>query len=282
MNVKISRSPAVRLRLPTFGGKWSLALRIAPLVLAVAGAKLLVNALGWETLSSNPLLGSVIAATVFIFGFLLAGTLADYKESERLPGELAVSLEAIADECLILYEDKRPDAARECLVHVRGMAAMLRGWFLERESTHDVLESISGLNRYFLAFEAHTQPNFIVRLKQEQTAIRRAVTRIHMIRATSFVAAGYAIAELATAFLLLTLLVTDLGPLAEEVVVVSVIAFVLVYMTFLIKDLDDPFEYASGNGVADVSLHPLDHLEERVAGALANVGVADPVVASSS
>lgn len=282
MIVQISKlSSVVRVRLPVVGGKWGIALRVAPIVLAVAGAKLIVNALGWETLSSNPLLGSVIAATVFIFGFLLAGTLADYKESERLPGELAVSLEAIADECLILYEDKRPDAARECLAHVRRLAALLRSWFFERERTHDVLDSITGLNRYFLAFEAYTQPNFIVRLKQEQTAIRRVVTRIHMIRETSFVAAGYAIAELATAFLLLTLLVTDVGPLAEEIVVVSVIAFVLVYMTFLIKDLDDPFDYASGNGVADVSLHPLDHLDERVANALAGLDE-DPVVASSS
>ncbi len=281
MTVKIWRRWTLAL-LPAVGGKWGLALRIAPIVLAVAGAKLLVNALGWETLSSNPLLGSVIAATVFIFGFLLAGTLADYKESERLPGELAVSLEAIADECLILAEDKRPDVARECLVHVRGMAAMLRGWFFERERTHDVLDSISGLNRYFLAFEAYTQPNFIVRLKQEQTSIRRVVTRIHMIRATSFVAAGYAIAELATVFLLLTLLITDVGPLAEEIVVVSVIAFVLVYMTFLIKDLDDPFDYASGNGVADVSLHPLDHLEARIESALARIDGAEPLVASSS
>jgi hypothetical protein len=39
---------------------------------------------------------------VFIIGFLLSGTAADFKEAERLPGELSASLASIADECLII------------------------------------------------------------------------------------------------------------------------------------------------------------------------------------
>lgn len=188
-----------------------------------------------------------------------------------------MSLEAIADECLILHEDKGALAARECLGHVRRLAALLRRWFFEQESTDAVLDAITGLNGFFLAFEPLTQPNFVVRLKQEQSATRRVVSRIHMIRETSFVVAGYAIAELTTVLLLLMLLLTDVGALGEEVVLVSIIAFVLVYMALLIRSLDDPFDYASGSGVAQVSLHPLDHLEERVGRALADLPAATTV-----
>jgi predicted membrane chloride channel (bestrophin family) len=258
-------------------GRWGLALRAAPLVAAIAAAKLVLSELGWEWLSVNPLYASLVAATVFLFGFLLAGTLADYKESERLPGELAVSLEAIADECLILYESNRASAARECLEHLQRLAGSLRGWFYERERTETVLDSIAGLNRFFLAFEELTQPNFIVRLKQEQTALRRVVTRIHTIRETSFVGAGYAIAELASVLLLGALLVTDVASLAEELLVVSTIAFLLIYMILLIRDLDDPFGYASKSSVADVSLHPLDQLNERVDRSLAELPQEAPV-----
>lgn len=255
------------------GGKWRLALRVAPLIAAIAAIKLVLDFVGWEGLSLNPLYSSLVAATVFLLGFLLAGTLTDYKESERLPGELAVSLEAIADECLILYEAKQAPAARECLLHLQQLAASLRRWFFEQEKTDAVLDSISGLNRFFLAFEPLTQPNFIVRLKQEQTAVRRAVTRIHMIRETSFVAAGYAIAELASFLLLLALLLMNLDPLGQELLLVSITSFVLLYMILLIRDLDDPFDYASGNGVAEVSLHPLEHLDERIARSLAELPV---------
>lgn len=262
-------------------GKWRLAFRVAPLVAGIAVAKFVLDALGWEGLSPNPLYTSLVAATVFLLGFLLAGVLADYKESERLPGELAVSLEAIADECLILYEAKRATAARECLGHLRQLAGSLRRWFFEQERTGAVLDSISGLNRYFLAFEPLTQPNFIVRLKQEQTAVRRAVTRIHMIRETSFVGAGYAIAELASFLLLVALLLMNLAPVAQELLLVSIVAFVLIYMIRLIRDLDDPFDYASGNGMAEVSLHPLDHLEERITRSLAELPPETPAVAGA-
>ena len=243
------------------------------MVAATVAAKLVLDWLGWEGLSINPLYTSLVAATVFLLGFLLAGTLADYKESERLPGELAASLEAIADECAILYESKQAPEARACLAHLQRLTDSLRRWFYEQEKTSAVLDAIAGLNGFFLAFEPLTQPNFIVRLKQEQSAVRRIVTRIHMIRETSFVAAGYAIAELSTAALVVALLATDLAPLGGELVLLSITAFLLVYMILLIRDLDDPFDYAGGKGVAEVSLHPLEHLDERITRSLAESGV---------
>ena len=253
--------------------KWRLALKVAPVVVVTTAAKLMLDWLGWEGLSVNPLYTSLVAATVFLLGFLLAGTLADYKESERLPGELAASLETIADECAILHQSKQAPEARACLAHLQGLTRSLRGWFYEKERTSAVLEGITGLNRFFLAFEPLTQPNFIVRLKQEQSTIRRIVTRIHMIRETSFVAAGYAIAELSTAALVIALLATDLAPLGGELVLLSITAFLLVYMIVLIRDLDDPFDYAEGKGMAEVSLHPLEHLDERLTRSLAEAGV---------
>ena len=190
--------------------RWRLILKVAPLVAVVALIKFGLDALGWEPVPLSPLYTGLIAATVFLLGFLLAGTLADYKESEKLPGELAARMETIADECLILYRDKQARAALDCLGHIRGLAAALLGWFHRREAISGVLERVSGLNHYYLAFEPLTQPNFIVRLKQEQSAIRRMLIRIDTIRETSFVGAGYAIAELATLLCLHDLL--DQGP----------------------------------------------------------------------
>ena len=57
---------------------------------------------GLERISVSPLVATIITANVFILGFLLTGVLSDYKESERLPGELSISMGAIADECLLL------------------------------------------------------------------------------------------------------------------------------------------------------------------------------------
>jgi len=255
--------------------RWRLIAKVAPVVAVVALLKIALDLLGWEPLPLSPLYTGLVAATVFLLGFLLAGTLADYKESEKLPGDLTASVEAISDECLILHADKKAEPALECLRHLRGVIGSLLDWLYGREKANKVFDGITGLNRFFLAFEPLTQPNFIVRLKQEQSAIRRMVIRLETIRDTSFVGAGYAIAELATFLLIIGLLLAELGPDAEEVFLASTITFLLVYVIFLIKDLDDPFEYdrnGASTGAAEVSLTPIVQLAERLEGTIEALG----------
>lgn len=73
------------------------------------------------------LLTGVIAAEVFIVGFILSGTAADFKEAERLPGEVAGSLESVTDECLIMDAELKLPEARQCvsLLADTGMLAAL-------------------------------------------------------------------------------------------------------------------------------------------------------------
>ena len=230
-------------------------------------AKLVADQLGWDTVDLNPLYSGLVAATVFLLGFLLAGTLADYKESERLPGELAARTEAIADECQILFEDKEDQAARGCLEHLAGLATTLNSWLRGQLTVDAPLDEIQGLNPFFLEFEPLTQPNFIVRLKQEQSALRLLVTRINTIKETSFVGAGYLIAEITSALLVASLLIANIAPLGAELLLMGMITFVIVYMILLIRDLDDPFDYdhEGRRGAAEVSLAPLERLERRMA-----------------
>jgi hypothetical protein len=246
---------------------WRLAFRAAPVAGAAVLAKLVVDQLGWDTVDLNPLYSGLVAATVFLLGFLLAGTLADYKESERLPGELAARTEAIADECQILFEDKEAQAARGCLEHLAGLARTLNSWLRGQQEVEAPLDGIQGLNPFFLEFEPLTQPNFIVRLKQEQSALRLLVTRINTIKETSFVGAGYLIAEITSALLVISLLIANIAPLGAELLLMAMITFVIVYMILLIRDLDDPFDYdhEGRRGAAEVSLAPLERLEQRMA-----------------
>ncbi|MEI8345762.1 MAG: hypothetical protein WCG06_06795 [Candidatus Omnitrophota bacterium] len=84
--------------------KWSVALQILPLLGSVIVLKIILHGLGWEVLSLNPLFTSIVAATTFLLGFLITGVLTDYKESEKIPGDLAASFETLADECFIIHK----------------------------------------------------------------------------------------------------------------------------------------------------------------------------------
>lgn len=243
-----------------------IALRILPIVVAVAVAKVVFDHFGWDKVELNALYSALVTATVFLIGFLLAGTLADYKESEKLPTEIAARIETIADECEILYLDKATPSARECLGHLEELATSVGDWLHGRGQVESALDSLQQLNGDFLAFEPLTQPNFIVRLKQEQSMLRLLILRINTIRETSFVGSAYVIAEITSVLLIGSLLFANIPQPGAELFLLTLVAFVLTYMIALIKDLDEPFEYDGQRmrGSAEISLAVIDALVVRI------------------
>ena len=245
--------------------KWRLAFRVLPIVVIIILLKLLSHRMGWEFLTLNSLFGAIISANVFLVGFLISGVLTDYKEAEKLPGELACSLEVLTDECYITYKNKKSKVAKELLCHVHDLTGSILKWLNKKVKTGAVLKNITDLNDYFLALEPLTQANFIVRLKNEQNNLRRTITRIHTIRETSFNPAGYAIAEIISVIMCIGLIFTKIDPYYESIFFVAFVSFILIYMVMLIKDLDNPFGYYETENYADeVSLKPLLDLEKRI------------------
>lgn len=90
-----------------FRKKWHILIIITPILLATLALKFVFHYFDLEIISLNALFVSMVAATTFLIGFLITGVLSDYKESEKIPGDLASSLEAIYDEAYILNMNKR-------------------------------------------------------------------------------------------------------------------------------------------------------------------------------
>jgi hypothetical protein len=239
------------------------ALAIAAVIVAI---RLVVERTGIETISVSPLVATIITANVFIIGFLLTGVISDYKESEKVPGDLAVSMGTIADECALIWRRKEAAPARDALGEVFELVKAVKGWFYKSVRSHDLLERVSGLGNHFAEMEQFTQPNFIVRLKQEQTSIARLLTRVHTIRETSFVSSGYVMAKLATVLVLSGLLAIEVDHWYESVFLVGMLAWFLSYLILLIGDLDNPFDYSPDGRPRgqEVSLKPLQDLEARL------------------
>ncbi|MCC6932853.1 MAG: hypothetical protein IT292_06335 [Deltaproteobacteria bacterium] len=245
--------------------KWKLVFKVAPIIAVVVCTKLLVHHAGWEIISLSPLFTALVSANIFLIGFLISGVLSDYKESEKIPGDIAASLETLADEAIIIYKSKRAKVALDYLAYLAQFSHSLLQWFYKKERTEAVMQKLSHFNEFFLAFEHLTQANFIARLKQEQSFIRKTINRAHAIRETSFLQAGYLIAELITLFLVLGLVFIKISPYYESIFFVAFVSFILVYMILLIHDLDNPFGYAEKDTqVEDVSLKLLVDADRRL------------------
>ena len=247
--------------------RWRLSVKVLPLAVLVVGLKWALHSLGKEFLSMNMLFSGLLAATVFLLGFMISGVLADYKESEKLPGEIASSLEAIWDE-LDLRASTHPEPGREALRHLHLLSHRILDWFHQRLGFTEVLEALRGLNTHFHALEsAGVPPPYLARLKGEQGALRRALTRVRVVRETSFIGSGYAVADLTATLLLAGFILAKIEPFTESLFFVGVISFMLIYLLALIRDIDDPFEYnpdGSSGGGDEISLFPIQEVEARL------------------
>jgi hypothetical protein len=249
----------------TIATQYRLLLRCSALVAIVVGAKLGFHFLGWEVISINPLFSGIVAANVFLMGFLLSGVLSDYKESERLPGELSACLENLAQE-IYGIRCAKPEAKVGAGLHQLAIINRdLLDWFHKKQRTAELMAQVNQLTPQFAALESWAQATLIARLKQEQSNLRRSLIRIHTIRETSFISSGYLLADIVTILLCIGLVLAKIEPLYEALFFVGVIAYLMIYLLLLIRDLDNPFGYYDGASGEDVSLKPLEDTAARLA-----------------
>jgi hypothetical protein len=109
------------------------------LVILIIGIKFLAHAFGLEFLTLNNLFSGIIAANVFLMGFLLSGVLSDYKESEKIPGEIASSINNIYSELIYLHDDKNILKSKECLKYCHELTGSILDWFHRKEKTSSLI-----------------------------------------------------------------------------------------------------------------------------------------------
>lgn len=244
--------------------KWSIALKILPLIILVAALKFGTHKLGFEVMELNALFSSLVAGTIFLIGFLISGVLSDYKESEKLPSELAAVLRNLYDDILTIHKGKNSVAAKEFIGFQRDFIGSLKDWFYKRIKIKVVLDKLSSMNDYFIALDKEgIQANYIIKMKNEQNNIRRMIMRIDTIRDTEFVGSAYAIVEAMGFLTVFGLLIMRIEPFYASLFLTLLITFLISYMFLLIKDLDNPFDYvANGETGTEISLKPIYDFEK--------------------
>ena len=243
--------------------KWSIAFKIIPIIILVGIFKFLAHKFGLEIMELNALFTTLLAGTIFLLGFLISGVLSDYKESEKIPSELSSFMKSLFDDTYTIYKCKNSDTARQFIVFQKSFVASLTDWFHKKEKTKAMLKKISMMNDFFVDFDKEgVQPNYIIKMKNEQNAIRKIILRIDTIRDTEFVSSAYAIVEAMGLLIAFGLLIIKIEPFYASLFFTLLVTFLISYMFFLIKDLDNPFDYSvNGESGMEISLKPIHDLE---------------------
>ncbi len=253
----------INASITTIWQKWSVTVKVMPVIILVAILKFLSHQFGWEIMELNALFTSLVAGTIFLIGFLITGVLSDYKESEKIPSELASSLKALLDDNCTIYHGRNSAAARAFMDFQKALIHSLLDWFYRKERTKSLLDKISMMNQFLIELDKEGVPApYIVKMKNDQNNIRKMIMRIDTVRDTSFISSAYAIVEAMGFLVAIGLIVMKIEPFYASLFFTLLVTFLIAYMVFLIKDLDNPFDYSEkGESGTEISLKPLrDHI----------------------
>ena len=241
--------------------KWGIMVQAVVIMLLLLIPRSIIDILGYDTVPINPVVGAFISGAIFTLAIIFTGTFTDFKESEKAGGELAAALKALYNDSRVLsLTDETP--ARVFRAHIRDLLRTMNRCFKENSwNLPDINREMDKVNNDIRVLSyAGVAPPLIVKLRNELGTIDKMTNRIEVIIRTDFIPAAYALAEVATASVIVLLLFVDIDPLPEATIVFAVISSMLIGLLLLIRDMDNPFEIGE-HTFADVDLETLDYLE---------------------
>jgi hypothetical protein len=244
--------------------KWGLIFKAFGITISLLVVRLVFDYLNFDILSVTNLITAFIGGAIFTIAIIFAGTLTDYKESEKIPGEIATSIRTFySDLDLVRVQDKTlvPRMQEKTAALLRCINTNFRNNVWSMEEMDRAVDSINvDIARLV---DLNVAPNYIIKLKTEITNIDRISHRVKTIAETSFIPAAYAIAELAAAGVIILLFFVRLDPFYEGLVLFTVLCMLLIALLLLIRDMDNPFEVGKKT-YADIDLFLLWDLEKKL------------------
>jgi len=234
------------------------------IVMGLLIVKLVIDYYKIDVIIPSPVITALVAGVIFTMAAIFTGVLADYKESEKIPGELAATVRNLYKDIRIATVTHK-NLTFDMHEHIRKLLSTMNSNFRRNEwKLREINPAIDKIDEDIehLATDG-IAPAFITKIRSEMSNLEKLSYRIDTIMETSFLPAAYVIAIIASASVLITLMFTKMDPYYEALTLFSSITFVLVGILLLINDMDNPFEVGHKSS-ADVDLSILFKLEEQL------------------
>jgi hypothetical protein len=242
--------------------KFALVLKALAVTAVLVLIKLIIDSYALDVVAVSPVITGIVAGVIFTIAIIFSGVLTDYKESEKIPGELAATIKSLyRDTGILVRFDK--ELALHIREHIVELIDTITANFKQnRWRMREINPVINKIDEDInTAFDKGLPPPLVVKMRNELAVIDRIVYRVEIIMETSFIPAAYHIAVISMVMVLITLMFTRMDPFYEGILLYGAVTFVLTSLLMLIQDMDNPFEYGR-NTAADVDLSILFKLKD--------------------
>ncbi len=210
-------------------------------------------------------------------GIMLVVVMRDFKESERLPGDLAAALANYDDRVSVMMMKDKTEGGRGDIIALRrdnlNLVSDLEQWLINDTPVDECYEAIRSLNNDMaepsLRCGINPAKSYIT---YDLSYLSGIITRIDAIRSTGFIKSGFALLQVVVVVVLALLVFAEFKDPATQLTIVGFLSLIFIYLTRLIFDLDNPFAYEPDGrpqGAAEVSIEPLVVYRQRLAAMLA-------------
>jgi hypothetical protein len=246
------------------GKKWRILLRVLPLTALFCAAKVGMHVLGLEPWAFDSLTGSLFGAATFVIALTLSGTLADYGASERTPTEIANAIAAIQDSSELIATSHPDFDTKPIQQHLAHIITVILGWLKDDKSFTEIEQSITQLTPLLAPMlEMNGGVAIANRIQNEQAQLRALTQQMKGNRDTDFLEPAYVLLWLFLSGSIVALLLIGAERFSENLTVSAFLCTSFLYLLFLIRDLDNPFEY-HGKSSVDVDLSVLEEMGDRL------------------
>jgi len=233
----------------SFSRRFRLFLNVLAIVALLVAIKFGIHLLHAEYLTLDTLFSSVVAGTIFIIGFLLSGMLPDYKEAERISGEIRVALESIYDDVISFSQQTEGVRVYEMREIALSIVASLEKGLGDRADHAHLGAAIAETDRlvpFILDLERRgMSQNFIVRLRGALDTLRKCIYRTYYIQKIEFLPSVHVLIQtLAWAVIALLMLLKTDGSIGSAMIF-GFASFLFVFALHLIAVFEQPFRPGS-------------------------------------
>jgi hypothetical protein len=239
-------------------GNLELGITTMVIVAALVGIRAVLWVLGVEGLSPTAVSAGIITGGVFVMGLVVAGTLGDYRDAERAPTDLAAGLYSILREGESMHAVWGAPNLSELRRRLIAVVASLRA-DIDAGDSRACQAAIEDLSESFLELDESDVPaNYIVRVRAEQSGLRKSVLRVYHLQREEFLPSAYAMIVAFVTLILVLLLFTNFDGLAESLVAVGFLSFFFLALLRLLNFISTPFKVGRERTDDDVSLFLLN------------------------
>jgi hypothetical protein len=243
--------------------KYRFILFAAVIAVSVLLLKLVADYFELNVIAVNALTGAFFTGVFFTISIVFTGAMSDFKEAQKIPGEMASILKSLRSDALLLSaREGEKEQGKQLAGHIENLLSVitcnLRQNCWQKQQLEDEMNQIQKIITDLWAKDVAA--SVLYKMRDNLVQLEKLSYRLDYIAYSKDSAAAYVICDIAITAVLIIFVFTKnewgLGGMALFVL----ISFVVTAIVRLIHDMDNPFEYGK-NTNADVDTTVLFQLD---------------------